>query len=153
MQETIQEIVEFEDVGRIFLDGGEMILVGTKAYEAIKDVKVADYRIKNSSLIKELHAFTTKQEKMEVLKEEDLNDEEQKAYEKIADEIMDVVIAHKHTLEFAGQKIKVKHVPAFASAVVESFKKKNPDTPVSDRDFIVIKVSFEKKNISIESIK
>lgn len=154
MQETIREIVEFEDIGRVYLDGGEMIVVGTSKYNQIADTKVAEHRIKTSSMgIKELHAYTTERAPVETLKEEDLTPEEAEAFDKVANEEIDVLVVHKPSLEFAGKKIKVKHVPAFAEAVIKLYMDHHPDQLVeTEKDFMIIRVNFETKNISIQAI-
>ena len=155
MQETIGEIADFEQAGRVFIDKSDVYIVGSPAFEQIRDTKVAEYRIKHSTMgIKEIHALTKEREGLEVLKEEDLNDEEKKVFDEIANEEIDVMVVHKPSLEFAGKKIKVKHIPAFAEAVIKSYMERFPDQLVdTEKDFMVIRVNFEKRNIAIQSIK
>ena len=158
MQETVREVVEFEQAGRVFLDGGDVIIVGTPKYFEIADKKLLEYRMKKSSMgINELHGCTKErspEDPVDHVKEEDLTPEEKEAFDKVANEEIDVMVIHKETLDFAGKKIKVKHIPAFAEAVIKSFMDRYPEKVVeTNKDFMVVRVNFETRNISIQAIK
>lgn len=89
---------------------------------------------------------------MQTVDEKDLSPQEREALDKVLDEIVSVVVFHKATLDFAGKDIKRRHINAFATAVIDSFKKRNPDRAHSDTDFAIFIVNMETKNIAMQAI-
>lgn len=89
---------------------------------------------------------------MQTVNEGDLTTEQKEALDKVLDEIVSVVVFHKATLDFAGKDIMRRHINNFATAVIDSFKGRNPHRAHSDTDFAIFIVNMETKNIAMQAI-
>lgn len=87
------------------------------------------------------------------VKEEDLTKEQKEALDLVLDEKLSVVILHKKTNEFAGKDITAREIPALVHATLKSYKESHPDRAHDTTDFVIIRVNFETKNISIQAIE
>lgn len=89
---------------------------------------------------------------MQTVNEEELTVEQKEALDKVLDEVVSVVVFHKATLDFAGKDIKRRYINDFATAVIDSFKGRNPDRAHGDSDFAIFIVNMETKNIAMQAI-
>lgn len=90
---------------------------------------------------------------MQTKEEKDLTVEEQEAVDKYLDEVVSVVVFHKHTLAMAGKDVHRRHISAFARQAIESHGKSVPDRAYSDSEYAIFIVNFQTKNISIQAIE
>ena len=89
---------------------------------------------------------------MQTVNEGDLTTEQKEAVDQILNEKVSVVILHKETNEFAGKDVTVREIPALVDSTIKSYKESHPHRAHSANDFVIIRVNFETKNISIQAI-
>lgn len=87
------------------------------------------------------------------VKPEDLSPEEQKALDVVLDKVVSVVVFHKRTLEMAGQDVRVRDIPSLVRATLDKYKQDHLDRAFDHRDFALIRVDFETKNISLQGLE
>lgn len=88
----------------------------------------------------------------EIISPDDLSPEQRVAFDKVAEEIVSVVIFHRATLKMVGNDLPVKHIGAFVKACVDRFKSDNPNQTYTYDDFAIVKVNFDTKNIQLQEI-
>lgn len=83
----------------------------------------------------------------------DLTPEQQKVVDAVLDKVVSVVVFHKRTLEMAGKDVRVRDIPALVRATTEKYRENNLDRAFDIKDFALIRVDFETKNITLQGLE
>lgn len=87
---------------------------------------------------------------VKVKTEENFTEEESKMLNDLADEEYHAFVLHKPSNQTAHKKLKNRDIRAFANACIESLRR--VEEGVSEKDFVIAKIDWDKQTISFESL-